>query len=119
MRAVGASLFLGVRKQRKHTDTFAARLGRASRSGGFQHALHHRRGLCPVRAMTKMAADIDAADGLGFTLRPEAIASLLLEAGSPPTPRSDPPGIAISDLTDDLVEPLIRLLRLVERHRAP
>jgi AraC-like DNA-binding protein len=53
--------------------------------------------------------------GLGFMLRPAVIASLLLEAGTPQSPGSDPPGIAISDLTNDLVDPVIRLLRLVER----
>ncbi|MEA1675994.1 AraC family transcriptional regulator [Nitrospirillum sp. BR 11163] len=53
--------------------------------------------------------------GLGITLRAEAIASLLLEVGSGPVPKSGPPGIAVSDLSDDLVEPVIRLLRLVDR----
>ncbi|SMG26835.1 AraC family transcriptional regulator [Paraburkholderia susongensis] len=53
--------------------------------------------------------------GLGLALRPEAIASLLLEVGSAPAPLSDPPGIAVSALTDELIEPIIRLLRLVDR----
>ncbi|PSJ61674.1 AraC family transcriptional regulator [Mesorhizobium soli] len=53
--------------------------------------------------------------GLGFTLRPEAIAALLLEAGTTQSTRSDPPGIAVSDLTNDLVDPVIRLLRLLDR----
>ncbi len=53
--------------------------------------------------------------GLGFTLRPEAIAALLLEAGTGQTARPDPPGIAVSDLTNDLVDPVIRLLRLLDR----
>ena len=53
--------------------------------------------------------------GLGFTLRPEAIASLLLEVGTEQSARSDPPGIATSDLTDDLVDAVVRLLRLLDR----
>jgi AraC-like DNA-binding protein len=53
--------------------------------------------------------------GLGFSLRPEAIATLLLEAGTMPVGQSNPSGIAVSDLTDDLVEPVVRLLKLVDR----
>lgn len=53
--------------------------------------------------------------GLGFSLRPEAIATLLLEAGTMPVGQSNPSGIAVSDLTDDLVEPVVRLLKLVGR----
>ncbi|QKD05326.1 AraC family transcriptional regulator [Mesorhizobium loti] len=53
--------------------------------------------------------------GLGFALRPEAIANLLLEAGTSPMGRTDPPGIAVSHLTSDLLDPVIRLLRLLDR----
>jgi AraC-like DNA-binding protein len=53
--------------------------------------------------------------GLGFTLRPEVIAALLLEVETAPSVRSDPPGIAVSNLTDDLIDPMIRLLRLLNR----
>ena len=48
-------------------------------------------------------------------MRPEAIATLLLETGPTPSARSEPPGIAVSDVTDDLVDPVVRLLRLLDR----
>ena len=53
--------------------------------------------------------------GCGLTLKPEAIASLLLESGSPRTFGDDRPGIAISDLSSDLVDSVVRLLRLLDR----
>jgi AraC-like DNA-binding protein len=53
--------------------------------------------------------------GCGLTLRPEAIASLLLESGGPRTLGDDRPGIAISDLSNDLVDAVVRLLRLLDR----
>jgi AraC-like DNA-binding protein len=53
--------------------------------------------------------------GLGFTLKPEAIATLLLETGTAQPARADPPGIAVSDLTTDLVDPVVRLLRLLDQ----
>ena len=53
--------------------------------------------------------------GLGFTLRAEAIASLLLETGTAQSTISDTLGIAVSNLTDDLIDPLVRLLRLMDR----
>jgi transcriptional regulator GlxA family with amidase domain len=40
---------------------------------------------------------------------------LLLEAGAVPPGRNDPPGIAVSDLTQDLIDPVVRLLRLLDR----
>lgn len=55
--------------------------------------------------------------GLGFALRPEAIATLLLEADPMQIGQSNPSGIAVSDLTDDLVEPVVRLLKLADRPR--
>jgi len=53
--------------------------------------------------------------GCGLILRPEAIASLLLEAGSVRRVADDRPGIAVSDLTDDIAGPVLRLLRLLDR----
>jgi AraC-like DNA-binding protein len=69
----------------------------------------------PLEAHVAEASGETSYLGLGFTLRPEAIATLLLEVGGPPAPRASSPGIAVSDLNDDLVEPVIRLLRLVDR----
>jgi AraC-like DNA-binding protein len=53
--------------------------------------------------------------GCGLALRPEAIASLLLESGSPRLSGDDRAGIAVSDLSADLVDPLVRMLRLLDR----
>lgn len=53
--------------------------------------------------------------GCGLTLRPEAIASLLLDSGSPRTIGDDRPGIAVSNLSNDLVDSVVRLLRLLDR----
>jgi AraC-like DNA-binding protein len=69
----------------------------------------------PLEAHVAEATEEAPYLGLGFTLRPEAIASLLLEVGTLQSPRSDPPGIAVSHLPDDLIEPMIRVLRLVDR----
>lgn len=69
----------------------------------------------PLEAHVAEAAPDAPYLGLGFALRPEAIAALLLEVAATQASRSEPRGIAVSDLTDDLVEPVIRLLRLVDR----
>ena len=53
--------------------------------------------------------------GCGLTLRPEIIASLLLESGGPRMLNDDRPGIAINDLSSELVDPVVRLLRLLDR----
>ena len=50
---------------------------------------------------------------LGLTLRPALIAELLLEA--PPGPRAEAaPGMAVSRAGDDLLDPVLRLLRLLD-----
>ncbi|GAA4257998.1 AraC family transcriptional regulator [Dactylosporangium darangshiense] len=51
--------------------------------------------------------------GMGLTLDPATIAALLLDA--PTAPRTDASGIAVSDATDDLLGPIVRLLRLLDR----
>lgn len=53
--------------------------------------------------------------GCGMTLKPEAIASLLLESGGPRAVADHRPGIAVTELSSDLVDPVLRLLRLLER----
>jgi AraC-like DNA-binding protein len=53
--------------------------------------------------------------GAGLMLRPEAIASLLLETGGLRTVGDERPGIAVSDLTGDLGDSVVRLLRLLDR----
>ena len=52
--------------------------------------------------------------GLGLTLKPFAVASLLLESGACGDRRA-PPGIAVSDAGPDLLDPIVRLLRLLDQ----
>jgi AraC-like DNA-binding protein len=53
--------------------------------------------------------------GFGLILKPAAIASLLLETGSSRVDKSETPGIAVNALTSDLIDPVVRLLRLLDR----
>ncbi len=52
--------------------------------------------------------------GLGLALKPFAVASLLLESGIRGD-KSAPPGIAVTDAGPDLLDPLVRLVRLLDR----
>jgi len=68
---------------------------------------------------------IDAAPGrptlgFGMTLEPAAVAELLLQAEPgdlPRSPGSARPGIAVSDAPDELLDAVVRLLRLLDRPR--
>jgi AraC-like DNA-binding protein len=56
--------------------------------------------------------------GFGMTLEPAAIAQLLLQAGTrdlPQAPGSARPGIAVSDAPGELLDAIVRLLRLLDR----
>ncbi|MEV2192080.1 AraC family transcriptional regulator [Streptomyces phaeochromogenes] len=58
--------------------------------------------------------------GFGLTLEPSAVAELLLQAGAGDIPRaggSAPPGIAVSDAPDPLLDAVVRLLRLLDEPR--
>jgi hypothetical protein len=58
--------------------------------------------------------------GFGMTLEPGAIAELLLQARQGDLPRSPGtarPGIAVSDAPEELVDAIVRLLRLLDRPR--
>ncbi|MGN9909672.1 AraC family transcriptional regulator [Phytohabitans sp. LJ34] len=57
--------------------------------------------------------------GFGLTLRPETIAELLLRAGPADLPRAGgpPSGIAVSDAPDELLDAVIRLVRLLDQPR--
>ena len=58
--------------------------------------------------------------GFGMTLEPATIAELLLAAGPGDLPRSPGtarPGIAVSDAPDELLDAIVRLLRLLDRPR--
>jgi len=69
----------------------------------------------PVDAHVVEASDTAPFLGFGLTLSAEAIASLLLEAGASRPAAQDGSGMAVSDLTDDLLDPIVRLLRLLDR----
>jgi AraC-like DNA-binding protein len=56
----------------------------------------------------------------GMTLEPAAIAELLLQAGPGDLPRSPDaarPGIAVSDAPEELLDAIVRLVRLLDRPR--
>lgn len=53
--------------------------------------------------------------GLSLMLKPELIASLLLETGTPRQGEAELPSVAVSTLTEDLLDPIVRLLRLLDR----
>jgi len=55
--------------------------------------------------------------GFGLTLRPDDIAELLLGAGPGEVPAPAPPGIAVSDAPDELLDAVLRLVRLLETPR--
>jgi len=52
---------------------------------------------------------------VGMTLRPATIATLLLEVAAGDYTPVEPSGMAVSDATTELLEPVVRLLRLLDR----
>jgi AraC-like DNA-binding protein len=52
---------------------------------------------------------------VGMTLRPATIATLLLEVAAGDHTPVEPSGMAVSDATTELLEPVVRLLRLLDR----
>jgi AraC-like DNA-binding protein len=74
----------------------------------------------PVTGHVIDTAPGHSALGFGMTLEPAAIAELLLQAGPGDLPRSPGtarPGIAVSDAPDELLDAIVRLLRLLDRPR--
>ncbi len=69
----------------------------------------------PLSAHIVKASEEGPLLGLGLMLKPERIASLLLEARAVQREKVDQRGIAVSDLTADLLDPVVRLLRLLDR----
>jgi AraC-like DNA-binding protein len=73
--------------------------------------------------VTGRVIDVDSGRptlGFGMTLEPAAIAELLLQAGPGDLPRfrgTARPGIAVSDAPDELLDAVVRLLRLLDRPR--
>ena len=52
---------------------------------------------------------------VGMTLKPAAIATLVLEMAAGDHAAVEPAGMGVSDATTELLEPLVRLLRLLDR----
>jgi AraC-like DNA-binding protein len=69
----------------------------------------------PVSAHIVRASAKEPFLGFGLALQADAIASLLLEASAVPKTQGEPPGIAVSELTNDLLDPVVRLLRPLDR----
>ncbi|WP_262015039.1 AraC family transcriptional regulator [Micromonospora sp. Mcm103] len=68
---------------------------------------------------TRAGADSPAL-GFGLVLHPPTVAELLLQAAPgdlPPVPGATPSGLVVSDAPDELVDAVIRLLRLLDRPR--
>jgi AraC-like DNA-binding protein len=71
----------------------------------------------PVTAHIIDAASGRPALGFGMTLEPAAVAELMLQAGPGDLPRSvgvARPGIAVSDAPEELLDAIVRLLRLLD-----
>jgi AraC-like DNA-binding protein len=74
----------------------------------------------PVTGYLVDAVPGQPALGFGMTLEPADIAELMLQAGPGDLPRSPGtarPGIAVSDAPDELLDAIVRLLRLLGRPR--
>jgi AraC-like DNA-binding protein len=76
----------------------------------------------PVTGQFTEASRTEPALGFGLELRPSVIASLLLEAPAGDFPRGGrgvaaPPGLAVSDASADLLDAVIRMLRLLDHRR--
>jgi AraC-like DNA-binding protein len=73
----------------------------------------------PVIGHYTQASPDEPALGLGMTLQPSAVASLLLEAPAnlappPGRPTAAPPGIGVADASPDLLDALVRMVRLLD-----
>jgi AraC-like DNA-binding protein len=73
----------------------------------------------PVTGHFTEASPEAPALGFGLVLRPAAVAELLLQAATAhvPRPGGPLPGIALSDASDDLLDAVVRLLRLLDQPR--
>src|SRR5271167_1549897 len=69
----------------------------------------------PLSGRVVQASEDEPFLGFGLKLKRDVIAALLLEIGAPRKAKIEPPAIAVSDLTNDLVDPVVRLLRLLDR----
>jgi AraC-like DNA-binding protein len=71
----------------------------------------------PINGQVTEASPERPALGFGLALQPSAIAELLLQADPAGLPRAGngpPPGVAVSDATAELLDAVVRLLRLLD-----
>jgi AraC-like DNA-binding protein len=74
----------------------------------------------PVTAYFEKASPELPGLGVGLTLQPAAVAEILLQADPRDLPKvgsGTPPGLAVSTAPDELIETVVRLLRLLDRPR--
>ncbi|WP_329139738.1 AraC family transcriptional regulator [Streptomyces sp. NBC_01476] len=76
----------------------------------------------PVTGQYTEAGPEEPALGFGLTLRPSAIADLLLDPAAGDFPRGNrgaaaPPGMTVSDASFELIDAAVRMLRLLDRPR--
>ena len=76
----------------------------------------------PVTGQFTEASPAQPALGFGLTLRPSVIAELLLNPAAGDFPRAGrgaaaPSGIAVSDASEELIDAVVRMLRLLDRPR--
>ena len=69
----------------------------------------------PLTANIVKASPQEPFLALGLKLNAATIATLLVETGVIRNNRTGPSAIAVSDLTDDFLDPVVRLLRLLDR----
>ena len=69
----------------------------------------------PIAGHVAKASTEEPYLGAGFTLRPAAIATLLLEMDVRDRPAADSVGLAVSDAPEELLDSMVRFLRLLDR----
>jgi len=69
----------------------------------------------PLSSNVIEASEEEPLLGIGLALKPELIASLLLESNAAPEKFPEQRGIAVSDLSGDLLDSVVRLVRLLDR----
>jgi AraC-like DNA-binding protein len=72
----------------------------------------------PVMGHYSEASADAPALGFGLLLRPSAIASLLLDAGPAEAPRRAPSGLGVARATPELLDAVVRMVRLLDRSAA-
>jgi AraC-like DNA-binding protein len=68
----------------------------------------------PITGHYSRASEEEPALGFGLVLRPSAIAALLLDADASPRARPAPPGLGVADASRELLDAVIRMLRLLD-----